>query len=110
MLYISADASGCKESQFYSLPLHVFALCACFRFSTYLPTIFQGIIPRKISGKYVENLKQASGEIFLVGRKNKFQIQMYTKFKEVVLVHAAACNALKFLPLSSPSNIQCNSI
>ena len=49
---LSRDASGCKESQFYSLPLHVVARCACFRFSTYLPTIFQGIIPRKTGVPY----------------------------------------------------------
>ena len=82
MLYISADASGCKESQFYSLPLHLFACCALFRFSTYLPTIFQGIIPRKIASKYMENLKQASGEIFLVGRMKNFTDKCIDNFKK----------------------------
>ena len=93
MLYISTDVSGCKESQFYSLPLHLFACCACFRFSTYLPTIFQGLIPRKIAGKYMENLKQASGEIFLVGRMKNFRDKCIENLKKWFL-----CMQLHVMP------------
>ena len=51
-------------------------------FPQYLPAIFQGTIPRKIAGKYKENLKQASGEIFLVGRMKNFRDKCIENFKK----------------------------
>ena len=104
---LSPDASGCKESQFYSLPFHVFARCACFRFST----IFAYNFPRNNSQencrqfagnkKYVENLKQASGEIFVVSMKKNFGVNCIENLKKVVLAHATACNTLRFLQYNS---------
>ena len=50
-------------------------------FPQYLPAIFQGIIPRKIAGKYMENLKQTSGEIF-VGRMKNFRDKCIENLKK----------------------------
>ena len=53
---------------------------ACFRFS-----IFVCNFSRKL----------------LVGRRRNFYGQMYRKFSKVVLLHVAACNALKFFSVES---------
>ena len=43
---------------YFILPTKNISPDACFRFFIYLPAIFLGIIPWKIVGKHVENLKQ----------------------------------------------------
>ena len=67
-----------------------FTACHCMSLHTvlaldfpqYLPTIFQGLIPRKIAGKHMNNLKQASGEIFLVGRMKNFRDKCIENLKK----------------------------
>ena len=67
-----------------------FTACHCMSLHTvlaldfpqYLPTIFQGLIPRKMAGKYMKNLKQASGEIFLVGRMKNFRDRCIENLKK----------------------------
>ena len=58
-------AAACARTTFlnflyiyFILPTKNISPDACFRFFIYLPAIFLGIIPWKIVGKHVENLKQ----------------------------------------------------